>query len=330
MTTTHLIECPDCHLQFTAKPNANSLEQSHWVQCINCSSSFELSRSRLEPSNPTAKHSDDPLPNPTEKNNPAVSLPAESQEQLAVAQQFNVSGINQIDLSQDFQSLQEQHLHQTGSQDFIEEPELFWDDMPNPYAEEPTAPLPASAPSTPEPIKPSIASDFHFDAPVDFDQPLKPPSKAWLWAFGALLAAILLVLQWSHTNITRLADQPNLRPALGYLCSITGCQLPLATDVTQITTQSLNIRPHPNEPATLQLNAIIENQAAFAQPFPNLLLSFKNSQGHTLLTLNFKPQEYLAGELAGASSMPSATPVHIALKLVDLGQEATQYQMSFY
>lgn len=329
MTTAHLIECPDCNLQFTAKPNTDNLAHPNLVQCINCSSLFELSRSRLEPSIPTAKYSVIPLPNPAETNNPAAPLSEENSEQLAAAQQFNVSGIGQIDLSQDFQSLQEQHLHQTGPQEFAEEPELFWDDMPNPYAEEPTAP-PAAPALAVEPIKPRIASDFHFDSSVDFEQPLKNSRNVWLWTLGALLAAVLLLLQWSHANITRLADSASLRPALGYLCAVTGCQLPLATDLTQIATLSLNVRPHPSEPATLQLNAIIENQAAFAQPFPNLLLSFKNNQGHTLLTLNFKPQDYLAGELAGASSMPSTTPVHIALKLVDLGSEATQYQMSFY
>ena len=334
MTTAPLFACPDCNLQFKAKPHIGLLGHSHPVQCPHCDCLLQGIYKQLEANTPQLT----PAPS-LEKlidNNLAyhqATLPQVNSSKRDSRPSFNISSLDQIDYSQDFQSLQEQHLHQTKNQHILQAPELYWDDMPFFNGENKATTNNATNTSShlpSPPIRPNISSDFHFDTPLNLNQPVSTKRQTRLWYAGSLLATILLLLQWSYANLASLAEHSALRPALGYFCLITNCELPPLVDLQKVIIHSLSVRPHPTEPATLELNAVIENQATFKQPFPSLSLRFKNSQGHTLLTLSFKPKDYLSGELSGAINMPTATPIHIALNVVDLGAEATQYQMSFY
>jgi hypothetical protein len=58
----------------------------------------------------------------------------------------------------------------------------------------------------------------------------------------------------------------------------------------------------------------------FAQPFPLLELRFADLNGQLIASRRFKPSEYLSGELAGRGEMPSQTPIHIALDILDPGR----------
>ncbi len=90
------------------------------------------------------------------------------------------------------------------------------------------------------------------------------------------------------------------------------------------------VRSHPSYRGALVVDAILYNRASFAQPFPLLELRFADIGGQPIASRRFKPSEYLSGELAGQQDMPSQTPIHISLEILDPGSKAVNYSLAFH
>ena len=148
-----------------------------------------------------------------------------------------------------------------------------------------------------------------------------------LWRFGLVAAIALGVGQYIYFNFDALA-RGNLRPYLAQACAIVGCVLPPQSDISQIRTNSLIVRSHPTHRGALAVDAIINNQADFPQPYPPLQLQFSDLNGAPVAGRRFTPEEYLSGELTGSRLMPLQQPVHIALELVDPGPRAVNYLLT--
>ena len=88
------------------------------------------------------------------------------------------------------------------------------------------------------------------------------------------------------------------------------------------------MRSHPTQRGALAVDAIITNQADFPQPYPQLQLQFTDLNGAPVAGRQFRPDEYLSGELRGSRLMPVQQPVHIALELLDPGPRAVNYLLS--
>lgn len=151
------------------------------------------------------------------------------------------------------------------------------------------------------------------------------PKILWGIALGAVL--ILSVWQYVYFNFKELAHG-SLRPWLAQACNVLHCVLPPQFDVAQIRTNSLIVRSHPSQRGALAVDAIITNQADFAQPYPVLQLQFSDLSGAPVASRRFQPSEYLGGELSGARLMPVQQPVHIALEILDPGSRAVNYQLN--
>jgi hypothetical protein len=96
-----------------------------------------------------------------------------------------------------------------------------------------------------------------------------------------------------------------------------------------LVSKNLVVRANPEVPGALMVDALIVNEATFAQPFPVIELRFSSMGGNLIAGRRFRPDEYLAGELQGAKMMAPRTPVHIALAIDDPGQDAVNYVMVF-
>ncbi len=148
-----------------------------------------------------------------------------------------------------------------------------------------------------------------------------------LWGIALVAVLVLSVGQFVYFNLQDLA-RGSLRPVLVQACQALGCVLPAQFDTTQIRTSSLIVRSHPTQRNALAVDAIITNQADFAQPYPVLQLQFSDLNGAPVAGRRFQPSEYLSGELTGAQLMPIQQPVHIALEIVDPGARAVNYQLT--
>ncbi len=167
--------------------------------------------------------------------------------------------------------------------------------------------------------------------PLQLDwQPPRKPWGRWLgWGSLNLLAVAALVTQWSLYNFEELARQDKYRPWFEAVCPHFGCTLPSKVDISLIKSSNLVVRSHPEFAGALVVDAILYNRASFSQPFPLLELRFSDIDNRLLANRRFKPSEYVAGELSGQSEMPPQTPIRISLDILDPGQDAVNYSLSF-
>lgn len=170
------------------------------------------------------------------------------------------------------------------------------------------------------------------DEPVEFDWQKPGPSWGRIigWAILILLAGGALAGQYVAYHFEQLARQDQYRPLFEQMCPKIGCELPSKVDISLIKSSNLVVRSHPDFSGALVVDAIIYNRAAFSQPFPLLEIRFADINGKLLASRRFTPGEYLAGELAGRTEMPPQTPIHISLDILDPGNQAVNYSLSFH
>ncbi|MCZ6854481.1 MAG: DUF3426 domain-containing protein [Gammaproteobacteria bacterium] len=150
------------------------------------------------------------------------------------------------------------------------------------------------------------------------------------WVPPAMLLAIAaLVGQVMYLQFDSWTKDLGIRPVYEKACELIGCELPVLRDVDQLVVKNLVVRSHPEVAGALIVDAIIVNEAPFAQPFPVLVLRFTSLEGNLVAGGNFQPDQYLAGELEGAEQIQRMTPVHIELEFEDPGSEAVNYFLDF-
>ena len=168
------------------------------------------------------------------------------------------------------------------------------------------------------------------------DDPVEPfvfgeeaVERRWWVSVATAAAVVALVAQVLWFQFETWARDPVMRPLYGGVCQLLGCELPTLRDIESMLSQNLVVRSHPEVANALLVDAIIVNQAAFVQPFPVLELRFTSLNGNLVAGRRFRPEEYLAGELDGATTMQVQTPIHVELAIEDPGDEAVNYFLSF-
>ena len=155
------------------------------------------------------------------------------------------------------------------------------------------------------------------------------PKRRWWVPVAIVLALLALVAQVLWYQFDRWALDLRVRPLYAAICSALDCELPVLRDVDAMVAKNLVVRSHPEVAGALLVNAVIVNQAPFAQPFPNLELRFTTLNGTLVAGREFTPGEYLAGELLGAVELARNVPVHVELAIEDPGADAVNYYLSF-
>lgn len=154
-----------------------------------------------------------------------------------------------------------------------------------------------------------------------------PKPSGWLWYGASALALLFLGGQLLYFNSSLIDSRSTLWPMTKWLCTTLNCPLKANRDLSKIASSDLVVRTHPRVANALFVDAVIINNASFAQPFPNLTLLFEDLQGTTVAKRSFQPREYLHGELRGAAMMPSNQPVKLELEIIDPGREAVSFRL---
>ncbi|WP_083232822.1 DUF3426 domain-containing protein [Endozoicomonas atrinae] len=149
------------------------------------------------------------------------------------------------------------------------------------------------------------------------------------WGVAACGLLVLLTLQFAWFNRNTLSLNPALRPAYAMTCNLLSCKLPPMVNINAIKSVDLVVRSHPDHDNALQVDAVIINEARHPQPFPDLKLTFTDINGRLVANRTFTPSEYLGGELAGSDEMPKAQPIRLGLEIIDPGEQAVNYQLTF-
>ena len=153
--------------------------------------------------------------------------------------------------------------------------------------------------------------------------------RQWLWTSGSILLLLAAMAQLAWFGIEPLGRNPTFRPWYERLCEVADCELPQMVDAQQFRTGNLILRKDLRRPGNLIVDAILINQAPFDQPFPQIILEFKNLTGVIVADGSFSPAQYLNGEMTGEHNMPSKTPIHISFSVVSPGDDAVNYSLRY-
>ena len=185
-----------------------------------------------------------------------------------------------------------------------------------------TQPGPLSEPSAPDVGQRDMATSEEL-----------PPVRSGVamigWSAAALLLLALLGIQGIYAFRDELQAKPAYRPYVEKLCALLGCELPPLRDLSRIKIFGRHVESHPNHGGALLVNASIVNQAAFSQPYPDILLRFSDAQGATYAERVFSPAEYLRGPVVDPDRFTSEVPVKFSLELLDPGPGAVRYDFKF-
>lgn len=185
-------------------------------------------------------------------------------------------------------------------------------------------PAEASAVEVPT-TQPVSAPDPAF-APLVFGEPRIRRPLVWS---GIALGLLLLAAQVLWYQFDEWGKQPQWRGVYSGLCVVLGCELPQQRDLDLLSTRNLTVRSYPDQPGRLLVDAVIVNEAPFAQPFPELELRFTTVHGNLVAGHRVQPVDYLAGDAAGMTLIPPRTPVQIELVIDDPGADAVNYFLRF-
>ncbi len=201
-------------------------------------------------------------------------------------------------------------------------------------------------------IEPSIDTIIDVDALVKIDpQPVeivlgknrnKTPILSWIYKTSGIVLGLLIVLllpfQLTLNNpdlvssllpstlqqeFKRLQRSTTWRQTRQFACQFTHC--PIIANADSYQTRQLMVYSHPETKNALMVEIIILNQSPHSLPFPNVALYFTDTHNRAVAQRVFSPEEYLSGEMQGKTSMPIATPIHLALAIKDPGVTAVNY-----
>lgn len=144
---------------------------------------------------------------------------------------------------------------------------------------------------------------------------------------------ILLIISFTQITYFRAHDLlqliPSSRPLLEAFCEKINCHYSGPRDVKKIQLTSRNVKLHPKEKKALLINAVMVNQATFAQPYPDIHIKLSDISGNVIAERIFNSKTYM-GKLSNPFLlMKSRIPVHINFEVVDPGKDAINFEFTF-
>lgn len=148
------------------------------------------------------------------------------------------------------------------------------------------------------PKKLSDAANEDAPMPEFLDEP-PPPRRRIAWALAALLALAVLLAQAVYQFRTEIAVLlPEARPHLEAACAALKCELRLARRPKLMTIESSDLQADGRRDNVIVLNAVLRNQASFAQEYPSLELTLTDERDEAVARRVLAPADYLAGSAA--------------------------------
>jgi len=150
---------------------------------------------------------------------------------------------------------------------------------------------------------------------------------------GLLLVSILLTgglaFQYLWHNLDTLVIEEKYPAVTELLCQYRTCPDISRVDITQLTTENLAVRSHPEVANALQVDFVFRNDADREQPFPLVELNFTENSGSVIANRIFTVEEYLPSDMRLFTHMPAHSSLQVSLDLVNPGDQATGYSLTF-
>jgi len=123
-----------------------------------------------------------------------------------------------------------------------------------------------------------------------------PAPRRRLWAMAAALAIVALLAQAVFHFRTEIAVLlPEARPHLEAACAALGCEVRLPRRPKLMAIDSSDLQADGRRENTIVLNAVLRNQAPFAQEYPALELTLTDERDEAVARRVLAPADYLPG-----------------------------------
>jgi predicted Zn finger-like uncharacterized protein len=176
--------------------------------------------------------------------------------------------------------------------------------------------------------------DLQIDEPQTEDQPFAAapqPSRlpALLKGAAAVLLVLLAVAQLGWFKREQVLATPIGQGLAQALCSLFDCQLPPRRAASRYAVIERNIGADPEQAGVLLMHLSFRNGADFAQPLPDIQLSFYDTEQQLMARRRLHPDEYLfpappPGMLAAPQDV-----IQVELRLEDPGRHASGFKLEF-
>jgi len=145
-----------------------------------------------------------------------------------------------------------------------------------------------------------------------------------------MLPMLPVVIDLNEISIERLYNDIRVRPIYEFVCSITGCNVPLPFAPEHMALLRRSIYPHPEVEGALVINVVIKNKATFAQRYPVLVIRLEETNGKPLATRDFPPKEYLEPRIwLESTTIAAGATISITLEVKDPGENAGSFTLNF-
>jgi predicted Zn finger-like uncharacterized protein len=131
---------------------------------------------------------------------------------------------------------------------------------------------------------------------ANFLEEAPPPSRSWSLVFGAVLLLIALAAQATYYFRTEIAALlPETRVYLVAACATLKCDVKLPRRPKLMAIESSDLQADGRRDNVIVLNAVLRNQAQFAQEYPSLELTLTDERDEALARRVLAPADYLVG-----------------------------------
>jgi hypothetical protein len=108
-----------------------------------------------------------------------------------------------------------------------------------------------------------------------------------------------------------------------------GCELPLVRDVRALRLLARDVQNHPTVANALLISATIRNDAAFAQPWPVVVIKLSDAGGKTLAMRRVMPAEYLNDRAELHHGLAAGASTALVFEVQDPGRQAVSFELGF-
>jgi predicted Zn finger-like uncharacterized protein len=154
------------------------------------------------------------------------------------------------------------------------------------------------------------------------------PHRGW-WTAACVILLLLLTGQLAWAEREFLITQPTTGHWLRAGCAALLCTLPLAAAPERLQVVDSNVQGYPGTAHALLISARIRNTAAFAQPYPMLVVTLSDANGKRLAMRRLRPSEYQDDAQALRRGLGPGESSVLMLEVADPGDRAVEFELGF-
>ncbi len=180
--------------------------------------------------------------------------------------------------------------------------------------------------STPDAAAPGARGGGPSFARVRIDQLAATPR--WPALLAVLSLAVLLAVQLLLSQRAELARRAEWRPVVEAACAVFRCGLPAWREPEAYTMLDRSVRPVPDVPGRLRINASFRNDARWPQAWPILQLTLSDADGRQVGQRAFRSDEYRIDYVEGETLAPGQSTT-VAFEVVEPAADIVAYSFDF-